>query len=41
LENDKPIVIFNCIKKIVSFTNAYITYRIMLTNSYAIGVSQS
>jgi len=31
LENDKPINIFNYIKIINSFPNAYIAYRIMLT----------
>ena len=31
LENDKPIDILNYIKRINSFTNAYIAYRIMLT----------
>ena len=31
LENDKPIHILNYIKRINSFPNAYITYRIMLT----------
>jgi len=29
LENDKPIDILNYIKRINSFPNAYITYRIM------------
>jgi len=31
LENDKPIDILNYIKRINSFPNAYIAYRIMLT----------
>jgi len=31
LKNDKPIDIFNYIKIINSFPNAYITYRIILT----------
>jgi hypothetical protein len=31
LENDKPIDILNYIKRINSFSNAYIVYRIMLT----------
>jgi len=31
LENDKPIDIFNYIKRINYFLNAYLTYRIMLT----------
>ena len=31
MQNDKPIDILNCIKRINSFPNAYITYRIMLT----------
>ena len=31
LENDKWIDIFNYIKRINSFPNEYITYRIMLT----------
>jgi len=31
LQNDKPIDILNYIKKINSFPNAYIAYRIMLT----------
>ncbi|KAL5166612.1 Zinc finger MYM-type protein 1 [Glycine soja] len=31
LENDKPIYILNYIKRINSFPNAYIVYRIMLT----------
>jgi len=31
LENDKPIDILNYIKRIIFVSNAYITYRIMLT----------
>jgi len=31
LKNDKPIDILNYIKRINSFPNAYITYKIMLT----------
>ena len=31
MENDKPIDILNYIKRIISFPNAYIAYRIMLT----------
>ena len=31
MKNDKPIDIFNYIKIINSFPNAYITYRIILT----------
>ena len=31
LENDKPIDIFNYIKRINYFLNVYIAYRIMLT----------
>ena len=34
LESDKPIYILNYIKRINSFPNAYITYRIMLTIQY-------
>jgi len=30
LKNDKPINILNCIKRINSFPNTYITHRIML-----------
>jgi len=31
LENDKSIDILNYIKRLYSFPNAYITFRIMLT----------
>jgi len=36
LENDKPIDILNYIKRINSFPNAYITYRIILTISVSV-----
>jgi len=36
LENNKPIDILNYIKIINSFSNAYITYRIMLTISVSV-----
>ena len=36
MENNKPIDILNYIKIINSFSNAYITYRIMLTISVSV-----
>jgi len=40
LENDKPIDIFNYIKRINSFPNVYITYKIMLTISISIASAE-
>jgi len=36
LENDKPIEILNYIKRINSFPDTYITYKIMLTISVSV-----
>ncbi|KAL2605097.1 hypothetical protein AAZX31_09G122000 [Glycine max] len=40
LENDKPIDFLNYIKRINSFPNAYITYRIMLTMSVSVASAE-
>jgi len=40
LKNDKPIDILNYIKRINYFSNAYITYRIMLTISVLVVSTQ-
>ena len=36
MENDKPIEILNYIKRINSFPDTYITYKIMLTISVSV-----
>jgi len=40
LKNDKPIDILNYIKRINSFTNAYIAYRIMLTITISVASAE-
>jgi len=40
LENDKPIDILNYIKRINSFPNTYIAYRIMLTISVSVALAE-
>jgi len=40
LENDKPIDILNYIKRINSFPNTYIAYRIMLTIPISVSLKE-